>query len=116
MTEPLLFDRALPHDRREALFGGRGAVRVWALVAAPARPFTAVLACELEPSSSVGAHVQQQHPELVICISGRGSVAINGVSTEFRAGNVVELPHGQTLAIDNASSKEPLRYLIIKSS
>jgi quercetin dioxygenase-like cupin family protein len=116
MAEPQLFDRALPHDRREALFGGRGAVRVWSLIATPAAPFTAVLACELEPHASVGAHVQQQYPELVICISGRGRVAVSGVATEFSAGKVVELPHGQTLAIDNGASEEPLRYLIVKSS
>jgi quercetin dioxygenase-like cupin family protein len=116
MTEPQLFDRAQPHDCREALFGGHGRVRVWALLASPALPFTAVLACELEPHGSVGAHVQQQYPELVICLSGRGHVAVNGVDADFSAGKVVELPHGQTLAIDNGASEEPLRYLIIKSS
>ncbi|HVY25408.1 MAG TPA: cupin domain-containing protein [Polyangiaceae bacterium] len=113
---PQLFDRSTPHDRRDALFGGQGTVRVWALLAAPALPFTAVLACELEPGASVGVHVQQEYPELVICISGRGHVAVGGVASEFCAGKVVELPHGQTLAIDNRASAEPLRYLIIKAS
>jgi quercetin dioxygenase-like cupin family protein len=111
-----LFNRALPHDCRQALFGGRGAVRVWALVPAPTPPFTAVLACELEAGGSVGAHVQQQYPELVIGISGRGQVAVGGVASEFFAGKVVELPQGQTLAIDNGASEEPLCYLIIKAS
>src|SRR4051812_7268189 len=45
---PNLCDRALPHDVRRDLFGGRGTVRVWSLTSAPALPFTAVLACELE--------------------------------------------------------------------
>ena len=120
MTVPLSFspalcDRNLPHDVRQALFGGQGAVRVWSLVATPALPFTAVLACELEPSGSVGAHVQEQYPEIVIAISGRGIVKVNDVPAAFEAGRVVELARGHTLAISNTSSTEPLRYLIIKA-
>lgn len=112
---PALCDRNLPHDVRQALFGGQGAVRVWALAARPALPFTAVLACELDPSGSVGAHVQEQDPEIVIAISGRGVVKVDDVSVAFAAGQVVELALGHTLAIDNTSSTEPLRYLIIKA-
>jgi quercetin dioxygenase-like cupin family protein len=110
-----MFNRQLPHAIREQLFGGQGAVRVWALTAAPAPPFTAVLACELDPGASVGAHVQEQYPEIVIAISGRGSVRVNDVPAPFEAGEVVELPHGSTLAISNGSDTEPLRYLIIKA-
>ena len=108
-------DRNLPHDVRHALFGGQGAVRVWALTALPALPFTAVLACELEASGSVGAHVQEQYPEIVIAISGRGSVNVNDAPRSFTAGQVVELAQGHTLAIFNTSTDEPLRYLIIKA-
>jgi hypothetical protein len=120
MTVPLSFspalcDRSLPHDVRQGLFGGRGAVRVWSLVATPALPFTAVLACELEPSGSVGAHVQEQYPEIVIAISGRGIVKVNDAPLAFEAGGIVELAQGHTLAISNTSSAEPLRYLIIKA-
>jgi quercetin dioxygenase-like cupin family protein len=110
-----LCDRNLPHDVRHALFGGQGAVRVWSLVARPALPFTAILACELEPSGSVGAHVQEQYPEIVVAISGRGMVKVNDAPTPFEAGHVVELAQGHTLAISNTSSTEPLRYLIIKA-
>lgn len=113
--DPSLCDRNLPHDVRQGLFGGQGAVRVWALTPRPALPFTAILACELEPGASVGPHVQQDYPELVIAISGSGSVQVNGVATTFAAGQVVELAHGHTLAISNASSAQPLRYLIIKA-
>lgn len=112
---PALCDRNLPHDVRQGLFGGQGAVRVWALAARPALPFTAVLACELEPSGSVGAHVQEQYPEIVIAVSGRGLVRVNDMPVAFAAGQVVELAQGHTLAIDNTSSTEPLRYLIIKA-
>lgn len=114
-TAAALCDRKLPHDVREQLFGGQGAVRVWALAATPALPFTAVLACELEPHASVGAHVQEQYPEIVIGISGSGSVAVNGVERAFGPGSLVELELGQTLAISNATGAEPLRYLIIKA-
>jgi mannose-6-phosphate isomerase-like protein (cupin superfamily) len=112
---PALCDRSLPHDLRQALFGGQGAVRVWALTARPTLPFTAVLACELDPSGSVGAHVQEHDPEIVIAISGRGIVKVNDLPVTFAAGQVVELALGHTLAIENTSSTEPLRYLIIKA-
>jgi hypothetical protein len=118
MNEPSLraglYQRDLPHDRRQGLFGGEGIVRVWALVDAPALPFTAVLACELEPRGRVGTHVQEHYPELVIGIAGSGNVAVNGVAAPFGAGHVVELALGQTLAIMNESSSAPLRYLIVK--
>lgn len=109
------FDRDMPHDVRHGLFGGKGTVRVWALTATPALPFTAVLACELDPAGSVGAHVQDQYPEIVIAISGHGAVNVNDTPQSFEAGQVVELAQGHTLAIHNSSSIEPLRYLIIKA-
>ena len=110
-----MFNRNLPHAVREQLFGGQGTVRVWALTAALAPPFTAVLACELDPSGSVGAHVQEQYPEIVIAVSGSGNVRVNDAPAPFNAGQVVELAHGSTLAISNGSASEPLRYLIIKA-
>ena len=110
-----MFNRTLPHAVREQLFGGKGAVRVWALTAEPTPPFTAVLACELEPGASVGAHVQEHYPEIVIALSGSGSVRVNDVASPFAAGQVVELAHGSTLALGNGSQTEPLRYLIIKA-
>lgn len=113
--DPHLCDRSLPHDVRQGLFGGQGVVRVWALTTRPAPPFTAILACELEPGASVGPHVQQDYPEIVIAISGSGGVQVNGAASPFAAGQVVELAHGHTLAISNASGAEPLRYLIIKA-
>ena len=118
MSEPVaasLWNRALPHDARRALFGGQGVVRVWSLLADPALPFTAVLACELEAGGSVGAHVQQDFPEIVIGVSGSGSVSISDVARPFGAGSVVELPLGQTLALANGSLDDPLRYFIIKA-
>lgn len=90
-------------------------MRVWALSNAPALPFTAVLACELEPGASVGPHVQEHYPEIVIALSGSGSVRVNDVAAPFDAGQVVELAHGSTLSISNGSQTEPLRYLIIKA-
>jgi mannose-6-phosphate isomerase-like protein (cupin superfamily) len=110
-----LWNRSLPHDARSELFGGTGVVRVWALVGAPRTPFAAVLACELEAGASVGTHVQQQYPELVIAVAGVGSVRVDGERLAFSAGSVVELSLGQTLSIANGSNEEPLRYLIVKT-
>jgi quercetin dioxygenase-like cupin family protein len=112
---PNLCDRDLPHDVRRDLFGGKGMVRVWSLTSAPALPFTAVLACELEAGGSVGTHVQEQFPEIVIGISGSGSANVNGVPATLRAGDVVQLALGHTLSIVNDSNDIPLSYLIIKA-
>ena len=110
-----LFDRNHPHDTRHALFHGRGACRVWSLVPEPAAPFAAVLACELEPSGIVGTHLQEYFPEIVVVISGAGSARVNGQPRELWPGAVIELPLGQTLALENTSADAPLRYLIIKA-
>jgi quercetin dioxygenase-like cupin family protein len=110
-----MWNREHAHDVRHALFGGERAVRVWSLVAAPRRPFAAVLACELEPGGSVGAHVQAEFSELVIAIDGHGHVLVNGARSPLAPGAVIELPLGETLAIGNDSAERPLRYLIIKA-
>ncbi len=102
-------------DRRTALFGGRGAVRVWDLLGGrAAEPFSAVLACELEPGGSVGAHVQQRDPEIVVCVAGDGVAEVDGAPHPLGPGAVVHLPFGKTLAIANRSAAEPLFYFIIK--
>jgi quercetin dioxygenase-like cupin family protein len=105
-------------DLREELFGGRGVVRVWDLLAdrrtAPT-PFTAVLSCELDPGGSVGRHRQEQFPEIVIGLAGSGEAAVNGVAQTLDPGDVVHLPLGAVLELRNRSDSEPLRYLIIKA-
>ena len=90
-------------------------MRVWALVTTPALPFTAVLACELEPGASVGTHLQPDFPEIVIGLSGTGSVTVNDTTSAFGPGITVELARGHTLAIENNSKDEPLQYLIVKA-
>ncbi len=109
-----MWNRNHPHDVREALFGGSERVRVWDLAPSPAPPFAAVLACELEPGGSVGTHLQEHSPEILVGLEGTGSVHVNGEHVAFGAGRVVELPLGHTLAVPNASNAEPLRYLIVK--
>lgn len=110
-----MWNRDLPHDVRQSLFGGSRAVRVWSLVASPRVPFAAVLACELDPGGRVGTHVQEVHAELVIVVEGEGRVTVNGAVALVVPGAVVELPLGETLAIENGSDDQPLRYLIIKA-
>ena len=66
---------------REDLFGGRGKVRIWDMLGGQKiDPFTVALACELEPAGSVGTHVQQEFPEIVVCVEGRGRATLAGRS------------------------------------
>ncbi len=112
-----MWDRAKRHDTREALFGGRRAVRVWDLLGArPLAPFAAALACELEPGGAVGAHVQEHFPEVVLVVEGAGRAWVSGVERALSPGSAVSLPLGETLAIENGSDDAPLRYLIVKAA
>jgi quercetin dioxygenase-like cupin family protein len=114
MARPLPLDDG-DGDRRTTLFGGRGSVLVWDLLRGrTADPFSAVLACELEPRGSVGAHVQQRDPEIVLCLAGRGVAEVDGAPHPLAPGALVHLPLGKTLALRNESD-EPLFYLIVKA-
>ena len=103
-----------PPDVRRELFGGRGEVRVWSLLRGAADPFTAILSCELSPGGSVGRHVQQQDPEVVVGLAGSGQASVDGRACPLGAGDVVHVPLGSVLAIENPG-EQPLRYLIIKA-
>ncbi|MFO0628062.1 MAG: cupin domain-containing protein [Polyangiales bacterium] len=103
-------------DRREALFGGSGAVRVWELLPdAPTGPFVAALACALDVGGSVGAHVQAREDEIVVCLEGLGAVTVAGVASAFAPGVAVYVPVGTTLSLRNEGDA-PLRYLIVKAT
>ena len=111
-----MWNRSRPHARREGLFGGSGAVRVWSLCdAEPAPPFGAILACELEAGGSVGAHLQQEFAEVVIVLEGEGVAQVGGVPVAMQPGAIVEIPLGRTLALQNGSAERVLRYLIVKA-
>jgi quercetin dioxygenase-like cupin family protein len=98
-----------------SLFGGVGEVRVLSLLHGASEPFTAVLSCELAPGGRVGAHLQQEFPELVIGIAGEGEARVNGAAHALDALHAVHLPLGAALEIVNRSEHEPLRYLIVKA-
>ncbi len=104
--------------RHEALFGGRGEVRVVDLLGgrpSPLPPFAAALACELDPGGAVGLHAQPDLCELVIFVEGRGRVTVGSKRRPVGPGSVVALPVGEALAIENAARDGPLRYLIVKA-
>ena len=91
-------------------------MQVWSLLGkAVAGPFSAVLACELEPGASVGVHVQQRDPEIVVVLEGNGVAEVSGIAQQLAPGAVVYLAFGQQLALRNGSATEPLRYLIVKA-
>jgi quercetin dioxygenase-like cupin family protein len=100
---------------RVDLFGGRGEVHVSSLLEGAAEPFTAVLACVLAPGGSVGAHRQEEFPEIVIGVSGDGAATVDGEPHELGPGDVVHLPLGSVLALVNRSPSEPLDYIIVKA-
>lgn len=111
-----MWNRSHPHDRRDSLFGGSGVVLVWNLCeGSPEPPFGAILACELDASASVGAHVQQEFAEVVIVIEGQGVARVAGARVSLHPGAVVQVSLGQTLALENGSLQQPLRYLIVKT-
>jgi uncharacterized cupin superfamily protein len=99
---------------RHALFGGAGTVRVWDLGGATP-PFTAVLFCELDPGGRVGEHVQEADQEVVIVVAGEAILAVDRRPHSAIPGTAVALPLGSTLSIDNASTTESVRYLIVKA-
>ncbi len=106
-----------PHAVRKNLFGGQGTVQIWDLLgrlAAP--PFAAILWCELEPGGRVGKHRQEECPELVLGIEGDGQASVDGELVPLGQGDVVHLPLGSVLAIENRSDAAPLRYLIVKAA
>lgn len=103
-----------PSAVRSELFGGRGEVRVWSLLDAEAGPFTAVLSCELAPGGSVGPHVQEEFPELVIGVEGHGEATVDGRRHGLSSGDAVYLALGSVLTIENRSADAALRYLIVK--
>jgi quercetin dioxygenase-like cupin family protein len=102
-------------DRRQELFGGTGEVRVWSLMTGDLPPFDCVLGCELDPGGSVGAHVQDRCTEVIIVTEGAGHARVGDQSIRLAPGVVVRLPLGETLALRNGSTSEPLRYLIVKA-
>jgi quercetin dioxygenase-like cupin family protein len=102
-------------DLRIDLFGGRGEVRVWSLLQGAAEPFTAVLSCELVPGGTVGRHVQDEFPEVVIGVDGEGEATVDDEAYALGSGDAVYLPLGSVLSIANRSDETPLRYLIIKA-
>ena len=106
-------DPARAIERRE-LFGGTGAVRVWDLGPTPP-PFTAALFCELDPGGRVGEHLQRTEQEIIVVVGGEAVLYVNGRAHACVEGSAVPLPLGATLAIDNASPTEVVRYVIVKA-
>lgn len=102
-------------DLRIDLFGGRGEVRVWSLLQAPAEPFTAVLSCELVPGGTVGRHRQEEFAEVVIGVEGVGEATVDDATLPLCAGDAVYLPLGSVLSITNRSDEVKLTYLIVKA-
>lgn len=64
----------------------------------------------------MGPHVQDRCAEVVIVTEGRGQAFVDDETFDLSPGIVVPLPLGATLALSNASDREPLRYLIVKAT
>lgn len=113
----VLFIKDFGNWVRSDLFGGKGDVRVADLLgqnAAP--PFEAVLGCELAAGGRVGIHRQEQLDEIVVCVGGKGVVTVGkDPPIDFVPGAMAYVKLGSTLQIENGSTDETLRYLIIKA-
>lgn len=97
------------------LFGGKGEVQIHDLLSGAATPpFSAVLWCALEGGGSVGAHRQQHDPEILIGLGGRGQAFVDDVPHALNEGDLVYLPLGSLLRLENHTDA-PLQYLIIKA-
>ena len=97
------------------LFGGRGKVTVEVVLEAQPPAFECALRCALAPGGIVGTHVQEECDEVVVVLSGMGRAVVDGERVALKAGAVVPLALGQTLALENRSKTQALRYLIIKA-
>lgn len=102
--------------QHENLFGGTGTVHVVPLLQGPAPPFTAVLSCQLAAGGSVGAHRQEEYPEIIVGLAGQGRATVDGTEHRLHSGDVVHLPLGAVLSLQNLSETEPLGYLIVKAT
>ncbi len=111
----MVFRAPRPTDVRSNLFGGSGDVSVSSLLDADRAPFAAVLWCELAPGASVGRHVQQEFPEIVIGLDGDGTATVDSAPYSLGQGDVVHLPLGSVLSIENRSGERSLTYLIVKA-
>ncbi len=114
MSTPSPLDPARA-DARPALFGGEGIVRVWDL-GGRVGALSAVLFCELDAGGRVGRHVQSHDDEVVIVVEGEAVIYVQGRAHACVKGSAVPLPLGQSLEIDNASTTEVVRYLIVKAA
>jgi quercetin dioxygenase-like cupin family protein len=102
---------------RQDLFGGKGTVEIWDLLGQQkAAPFTAVLWCSLASGGRVGRHQQTADHEMLVCICGRGQATTNETTHALTPGEMVYLPVGATLAIENLSLEDELTYLIVKGA
>jgi quercetin dioxygenase-like cupin family protein len=111
-----MFDKDFGRWVKKDLFGGKGNVTVIDLLGQhKAKPFEAVLGCELEPGGSVGAHHQQSADEIVLCLEGAGEAKVGEVATALVPGAIAYVPQGALLSLRNDSADKPLRYLIVKA-
>ena len=102
--------------RQQDLFGGQGEVRIWDLFGTThLPPFEAVLACELDPGGSVGAHRQATADELLLVIEGEATAGVDGERRHIQAGSLVALPLGSLMTLENRDAENSLRYVIIKA-
>jgi mannose-6-phosphate isomerase-like protein (cupin superfamily) len=73
-----------------------------------------VASLSLESGGVVPEHFHRESEEIFVCLSGRGELEIDGVSTSLTAGVAVLVPVGAKHSVANAQP-EPLRLLVMSS-
>lgn len=69
----------------------------------------------IRPGEGVGAHANVDVDVLIVGLSGRGVVTVDGETVQLRAGSLAHVPKGATRAIAQ-SGDDPLLYATVHRS
>lgn len=73
---------------------------------------TKIMRGHLEPGASIGYHKHEQNSEIILLLSGRGSVVYDGQKEELLPGMVHYCPMGHSHSLQNLSD-EPLEFFAV---
>ena len=96
------------------LYGGSGIIRIAIVDVELVSPFKSVLRYKVEPVASIGLHQHQVDSTLLICISGQGTVVVNGSSFVLVAHETLMVPCKAQVSIHNPSDGETFEFWMVR--